>query len=155
MSTSASTKSYNDFYANAKRFKADMTNTSSDGSLDEYAEDRSSTSSPSLHANSTPHLTSIPQMPLNPITNKLATKPSFDFATAYSGLSSAAHNYYATPHSYENYANSFQSPHLNPYSNQYTMPSVHQTNQSYPLYPSYQNNFPNRLLANNGNSRDG
>lgn len=141
-----------DFYANAKRFKADMNaNTSSDdGSIDGYA-DRSSTSSPSLLENSSPN--SFPHMPLNSITNKLnqVTKPSFDFATAYSGLSSAAQNYYSTPQNYENYANNFQSPHLNPYTNQYNMPSMNQTNQ-YPIYPNYQN-YQNRLMVNSNQNR--
>lgn len=137
-----------DFYANAKRFKADLNaNTSSDdGSIDGYV-DRSSTSSPSLLENSSPN--SFPQMPLNSITNKLnqATKPSFDFATAYNGLSSAAQNYYSTPQSYENYATNFQSPHLNPYSNQYSMSNMYQPNQ----YQNYQN-YQNRLMVNNNRS---
>lgn len=145
----ASSSAAIDFYANAKRFKADMNaNTSSDdGSLDGYA-DRSSASSPSLQDNSSPN--SFLQMPLNSITNKLnqaTAKPSFDFATAYNGLSSAAQNYYSTPQSYD-YANSFQSPHLNPYSNQYSMPNMYQTNQ----YSNYQN-YQNRLVVNNNNNR--
>lgn len=135
-----SVKGYSEFY-NAKRFKADNTNlnVSEDSANDEL--ERSEVSSPV-----TPSF--LPQMPLHSITNKLNSKSSIDFATAYSGISSAAaaHNYYS-PQNYENYAN-FQNQHLTQqYGNQYGM-----AHQQYPTYQNYQNAFQTRAFINTNRS---